>query len=346
MRCPDIQADEGGDMTISLKPLGQRRVSADQVADELRAKLKDIPGTSVTITNPPTLRVGARSRSTYQYTLQGLDFVELQRVSKQLMAALKDDPTFVGVNSDQDEVSPAVHVGIDRERAAALGVTPTQIETALGAAFGGQQISQIYASTDQYQVILELLPQYQVDASGLSRLYLTSTTGAMVPLTAVTDVSRSTMPPTINHCGQIPSITLSFDLAPGKALSDAVTAVKAAGGPARYRQRRLRRHRIRLPAVQLGHGRAAADRDPRGLHRAGHPLRKLHPPLDHPVGPARGGLRRGGRAIPHGYSAHDLRVCGHDHADRDREEERDHDDRLRAAQDARRRLGLAWQRHL
>jgi HAE1 family hydrophobic/amphiphilic exporter-1 len=225
----DIQADEGGDMTISLKPLGQRRLSADQVANELRRKLRDIPGTSVTITNPPTIRVGARgSRSTYQYTLQGLDFAELQKASKQLMAALKDDPTFVGVNSDQDEVSPAVHVAINRERAAALGVTPDQIQTALGAAFGGEQISQIYASTDQYQVILELLPEYQTDPSGLSRVYLTGSAGTMVPLTAVTDISRSTMPPTINHSGQIPSITLSFDLAPGKALSDAVTAVKAA----------------------------------------------------------------------------------------------------------------------
>ncbi|HEY1926545.1 MAG TPA: efflux RND transporter permease subunit [Caulobacteraceae bacterium] len=225
----DVQADEGGDMTISLKPVGERRLTADQVANELRRKLRDIPGTNVTISNPPTIRVGARgSRSTYQYTLQGLDFAELQRASKQLLAALKEDPTFVGVNSDQDEVTPAVHVDINRERAAALGVTPDQIETALGAAFGGEQVSQIYAATDQYQVVLELLPEYQTDASGLSRLYLTSTSGAMVPLSAVTDFSRSTMPPTINHSGQLPSITLSFDLAPGKALSDAVTAVRAA----------------------------------------------------------------------------------------------------------------------
>ncbi|HSZ51689.1 MAG TPA: efflux RND transporter permease subunit [Caulobacteraceae bacterium] len=225
----DVQADEGGDMTISLKPVGARRLTADEVADELRHKLRDIAGTNVTISNPPTIRVGARgSRSTYQYTLQGLDFAELQRASKQLIAALKEDPTFVGVNSDQDEVTPAVHVDINRERAAALGVTPDQIETALGAAFGGEQVSQIYAATDQYQVVLELLPEYQADASGLSRLYLTSNSGSMVPLSAVTDSSRSTMPPTINHSGQLPSITLSFDLAPGKALSDAVTAVKAA----------------------------------------------------------------------------------------------------------------------
>jgi HAE1 family hydrophobic/amphiphilic exporter-1 len=225
----DIQSDEGGSMTITLKPLGKRRLSADEVAHELRQKLQDIPGTSVTISNPPTIRVGARgSRSTYQYTLQGLNLEELQLAAKQLIKALKEDSTFVGLNSDQDEIAPAVHVAIDRERAATLGVTPDQIQTALGAAFGGQQISQIYAATDQYQVILELLPEYQMDASGLSRVYLPSSSGAMVPLTAVTHITRGTMPPTINHQGQIPAITLSFDLAPGKALSDAVTAVKAA----------------------------------------------------------------------------------------------------------------------
>jgi HAE1 family hydrophobic/amphiphilic exporter-1 len=224
-----VQADEGGDMTISLKPPSERGLNADQVASELRGKLQGIPGTSVTINNPPTIRVGARgSRSTYQYTLQGVDLAQVQAGAKLLMQALKGDPTIVGVNSDQDEVAPSVAVTMDREKAAALGITPDQIQAALGAAFGGQQVSQIYASTDQYQVILELLPQYQVDASGLGRLYLTSASGTMVPLTAVTEITRGVMPPTINHQGQIPAITLSFELAPGKALSDAVSAVKAA----------------------------------------------------------------------------------------------------------------------
>ena len=225
----DVQSDESGDMTIALKPLSQRRLSADQVTNELRRKLRDIPGTSITFVNPPTIRIGGRgSRSTYQYTLQGLDLTELQKASVDLVHALQTDPTFVGVNSDQDDVAPSVHVIIDRERAAALGVTPDQIQATLGLAFGGQQVSQIYETTDQYQVILELLPQYQLDASGLSRLYLPGTGGVMVPLTAVTRISRSTMPPTVNHAGQIPAITVSFDLAPGKALSDAVTGVRSA----------------------------------------------------------------------------------------------------------------------
>jgi hydrophobe/amphiphile efflux-1 (HAE1) family protein len=225
----DVQGDEGGDMNIALKPLSQRSLSADHVTTELRRKLRNIPGTSITFNNPPVIRVGGRgARSSYQYTLQGLDLPELQQASQDLVRAMQEDPTFVGVNSDQDMVSPSVRVAIDRSRAATLGVTPDQIQSTMGLAFGGQQVSQIYATTDQYQVILEVLPQYQLDATGLSRLYLPGTGGTMVPLTAVTQISRRTMPPYINHAGQIPAITVSFDLAPGKALSDAVTGVRKA----------------------------------------------------------------------------------------------------------------------
>jgi len=222
-------SDEGGDFQIALKPLSERRLSADEVTRELRKKLSDIPGASYTFVNPPTIQIGGRrSRSTYQYTLQGLDFAELQQAAQQLLQALRQDPTFVGVDSDQDEVAPSVHVTIDRGRAAALGVTPDEIQNTLGLAFGGQQVSQIYASTDQYQVVLELLPQYQLDQTGLSRLYLRGANGAMVPLTAVTEITSSAIPFTINHAGELPAVTISFDLAPGKALSDAVTGVQAA----------------------------------------------------------------------------------------------------------------------
>jgi multidrug efflux pump subunit AcrB len=224
-----VQGDEHGGMDIALKPLSQRDLSADEVAQELRPKLRNIAGTAITLSNPPIIRIGGRfSRSTYQYTLQGLDFTELQQAAEQLTQAMQDDPTFVGVNSDQDRLSPTVKVTIDRARAAALGVTPEDIQATLGLAFGGQQVSQIYATTDQYQVELELLPEYQLDYTGLSRLYLKGTGGAMVPLTAVTQIGRRTMPPSINHSGQIPAITISFDLAKGKALSDAVSGVAAA----------------------------------------------------------------------------------------------------------------------
>src|SRR5712671_308074 len=225
----DVQSDESGELNIALKPLAVRKLSADQVAVELRAKLRGIPGTSITIVNQPIIRVGARgSRSNYQYTLKGIDLKELEDAASRLVRRLQADPTFIGVNSDHDNASQSVQVDIDRNRAASLGITPDKIETALGAAFGGQQISQIYTSVDQYQVVLELLPEYQQDASALSRLYLTGAGGAMVPLTAVTKIRRGTMSLTINHSGQIPSITISFDLAPGKALSDAVAGVEKA----------------------------------------------------------------------------------------------------------------------
>ncbi len=233
-----VQSDESGEMNIALKPFAQRKLSADQIAVELRGKLRNIPGTAITIINQPIIRVGARgARANYQYTLKGLDQKELEAASVRLLRAMQQDPTFVGVNSDHDFASQSVQVEIDRTRAASLGVTPDEIESALGLAFGGEQVSQIYTSIDQYPVMLELLPQYQRDASALERLYLTASvapssslpgSSAMVPLTAVTKVSRGTMPLTINHSGQIPSITISFDLAPGKALSDAVTAMDRA----------------------------------------------------------------------------------------------------------------------
>jgi HAE1 family hydrophobic/amphiphilic exporter-1 len=131
-------------MNIALKPFAERRLSADQIAIELRAKLRNIPGTAVTIVNQPIIRVGARgSRSNYQYTLKGLDQNELEAVSVRLLRAMQQDATFVGVNSDHDFASQSAQIEIDRPRAASLAIIPDQIETTLGAAFGGEQISQI-----------------------------------------------------------------------------------------------------------------------------------------------------------------------------------------------------------
>ena len=163
-----------------------------------------------------------------QYTLQGLDIHLLQNVSTQLVNKLKTVPGFVGVNSDYDRAAPSVEVKIDRDRAAALGVTPAQIESAMGYAFGGQRVSQIYAASDQYQVMLELLPEYQRNPSALRTLYITSSNGNLVPLSAVTHQEISTMPLSVNHSGQVPSVTVSFDLAAGYSLSDAVKGIDKA----------------------------------------------------------------------------------------------------------------------
>ncbi|HET8698579.1 MAG TPA: efflux RND transporter permease subunit, partial [Gammaproteobacteria bacterium] len=219
----------GANVRAMLKPRDQRPLSAEEVARELRDKLDAIPGIKVFVTNPPALRIGGRSaRSSYQYTLQGIDLDELQEVATRLENKLETVPGFVGVNSDFDRAAPSVEVAIDRDRAAALGVAPQLIEAAMGYAFGGQQVSQIYASNDQYQVILELLPELQRDQSSLRSLYLTSSSGKLVPLAAVTETKSSTIPQSVNHSGSLPAITISFDLAEGYSLSDAVRGIEQA----------------------------------------------------------------------------------------------------------------------
>ena len=223
----------GGLNLIVLKPTSVRKLNADQVIRELRPKLNRITGVNVFLTNPPPVRLGARGgRSNYQYTLQGLDLDELAAASTRLMEAMRKNPAFVDVNSDYDSVMPSVHVDIDRDRAAAFGVSVQQIENALGSAFSSNQITQINMPSNQYQVILELLPKYQSKVTSLSQLYITSTSGTLVPLTAVTKISNGTMPISVNHSGQIPAITVSFDMAAGKALSDAVTGIRDASANA------------------------------------------------------------------------------------------------------------------
>ena len=214
---------------IMLKPIDERPLSAENIVRELRGKLGGITGVNVFITNPPSIRIGGRdSRSSYQYTLQGIDLNQLQIVSSALVDKLQTTPGFIGVNSDFDRAAPSLEVGIDRDRAAALGVSAAQIEAAMGYAFGGQQVSQIYASNDQYQVLLELLPEFQRNAAALKTLYITSNTGKLVPLSAVTDAETSTIPISVNHSGSVPAVTISFDLAEGYALSDAVAGIERA----------------------------------------------------------------------------------------------------------------------
>jgi HAE1 family hydrophobic/amphiphilic exporter-1 len=219
----------GANVRAMLKPRDQRSLSAEEVARELRTKLEGIPGVKVFVTNPPALRIGGRSaRSSYQYTLQGIDLDELEEVATRLEDKLQTVPGFVGVNSDFDRAAPSVEVAIDRDAAAALGVAPQLIEAAMGYAFGGQQVSQIYASNDQYQVILELLPELQRDQSSLRSLYLTSSSGKLVPLASVTETKTGTVPQSVNHSGSLPAITISFDVAEGYSLSDAVRGIEQA----------------------------------------------------------------------------------------------------------------------
>jgi HAE1 family hydrophobic/amphiphilic exporter-1 len=216
-----------GTIFMVLKPMSERSLSADQIIQELQPKLTGIPGLNIYMQNPPAIRIGGMTtKSQYQYTLQDLDQQQLQTYALNLKDALAREPGFQAVTTDLDLSAPAVNVTIDRDRSAALGVSPAQIETALGAAFGGEQISTIYTDIDQYWVMLELLPQYQYNSTDLSRLYVLASDGTtLVPLTSVTKQTASTSPLSVNHLSQLPAVTVSFNLAPGMALSDAVSGI-------------------------------------------------------------------------------------------------------------------------
>ena len=217
-----------GFFAITLKPRDQRNASADEVIRRLRPKLNQIPGIRVFMQNPPLIRVGGRlSKAQYQYTLQSLDLDELYRWAAILEEKFATLPGFVDVTSDLAITSPTVVVNINRAKAATLGVTSEQIESALSSAFGSRQISTIYTASNQYPVIIEIDPRHQNDPSSLSRLYLRSSTGQLVSLDAVASITQAVGPLTVNHQGQLPAVTISFNLAIGTALGDAVDSVRA-----------------------------------------------------------------------------------------------------------------------
>ncbi|HEV7475462.1 MAG TPA: efflux RND transporter permease subunit [Pyrinomonadaceae bacterium] len=217
-----------GTIFIVLKPLNQRKLSADQVVEELRPKLSREPGIRAFIQNPPSINIGGRtSRSLYQVTLQGTSSDNLYDNVKQLEIKMREVPSIQDVNSDLQLNTPQINVDIDRKQAAAMGVTVQQIQTALGDAFGVRQISTIYKPTNEYQVILEVKPEYQRDPSALGRLYIHASTGALVPLQAVAKLSNSVGPAQVNHLGQLPAATISFNLKPGISLSQATAEVQA-----------------------------------------------------------------------------------------------------------------------
>ena len=215
-----------GRFGIMLKPRAQRKLSADEIIQELRPKLGGVPGMRVFLQNPPIIRVGGHmTKSLYQYTLQGADIGELYRVAQEVQAQMAALPILQDVTSDVQITSPKVHIEIDRDKASALGITAGQVENALYDAYGSRQVSTIYTPTNQYQVILELDPDYQEDPQALSLLYVRSSKGQLVPLDAVANLSPGIGPLTVNHLGQLPSVTLSFDLRPGASLSDAVSQI-------------------------------------------------------------------------------------------------------------------------
>jgi hydrophobic/amphiphilic exporter-1 (mainly G- bacteria), HAE1 family len=217
-----------GRFNVVLKPRAQRKLSADEVIQALRPKLAAIPGVRSYLTNPPPISVGGRStRSLYQLTLQGTDTDDLFRFASRIEEQARQMPTLTDVSSDLSLKNPTLNVQIDRDKARFLGLHPLAIETALYDAYGSRQVSTIMAPNNQYQVILELLPKYQVDASLLSLLSVRSNTGQLVPLSAMTTLREDVGPLTVNHTGQLPSVTISFNLRPGVSLGQALESLSS-----------------------------------------------------------------------------------------------------------------------
>ena len=220
-------AMNSGRITIALKPYGKRK-PADEVVRELRPKLAKVVGMKAFVQNVPSIRIGALTKSPYQYVIQGANTEQLYQWAPRIEAKLRTLPGIIDVSSDLQIARPQVNVNIDRERAAALGVSPQQIENTLNFAFGSSQVSTIYTATNQYWVILELEPRYQRDPSALGLLYVRSTSGALVPLDSLARLTYSVGPLAVTHLGQLPSVTFSFDLRPEVALSEAIGEVSKA----------------------------------------------------------------------------------------------------------------------
>ncbi|MGH9543571.1 MAG: efflux RND transporter permease subunit [Terriglobales bacterium] len=222
-------AGNTGNVFDHLKPRSQRKYSVDQLIAQLRPKLNQIPGVRVFLQNPPPIRIGGHhTNGEYQVALEGQSTDELYHYAPLLSRRLQQIPILTDVSTDMQLANPQVDVHIDRDKAATLGVTAAQIEDALYTAYGERQISLIYAPDDEYYVITELEPQYQRDPSALQDLYIHSSSGTLVPLGAVTSISQSLGPLTVNHIGQFPAVTLSFNLRLGAALGDAVNAIENA----------------------------------------------------------------------------------------------------------------------
>jgi HAE1 family hydrophobic/amphiphilic exporter-1 len=216
-----------GNLQLRLTPRANRKLTPEQIIEELRPKLNAIPSVRTYLQNPPLVRIGGQqSRSAYQYTLQAQDLPELYKAATDLEKRMKDMPALTDVNSDLLIASPEVLVDIDRDRASSLGVTAEQVEDALYSAYGTRQVSDIYAATNDYWVIMELQPRYQADPSALNMLYVRSSSGKLVSLNAVTKSRTTVAPLTVTHLGQMPSVTISFNLAPNTSLGDATDQVE------------------------------------------------------------------------------------------------------------------------
>ena len=342
MKDPNVQSIVGfaggntaknqGRMFITLKPKGKdRTITADQVIGEMRRKLSAVPGATLFMQSAQDLSIGARqSQAQYQYTLQGEDLDELNSWAPKVLQKLKSLKELRDVNTDQQNRGLDSQVIIDRDTASRLGVSPQDIDNALYDAFGQRQVSTIYRQLNQYHVVMEVAPQYQTSPEALQAVYVRSANGPMIPLSAIAHFGPANVALAVNHQGQFPAATISFNLAPGVSLGArhqgdrcGREANRIAGHHSSRAFRAMRRayQEARCQPAGLDHYRCA-----HGLYRARNPVRELHSSHHHSVDPAVGWFRRASGAADHRQRAE---RDGHDRnhsADWHREEKRDHDD--------------------
>jgi HAE1 family hydrophobic/amphiphilic exporter-1 len=218
-----------GRISVDLRPRTERMRSVDQIIADLRPQVAKVPGVRVFMVNQPPINLGGQQgpRSTYQFTLQDTDTAELYKAAPLMEAKMRELPGIEDVNSDLRLNNPQIQIDMDRDRISSLGLTVNQVETALYNAYGTRQVSQIYAPNNQYQVILGVAPEFQSDPASLSMLYVRSSSGKLVPLNSVAKVTTGAGALSVSHTGQLPSVTISFNLKPGYALGDAVSAIQA-----------------------------------------------------------------------------------------------------------------------
>jgi multidrug efflux pump len=219
-------ATNGGFIYIGLKPLDQRKISSSEVINRLRPKLMSVPGATVFLQAGQDLRIGGRQSSAqYQYTIQSDNLEDLVNWGPTLLQQMRKLPGFTDVNTDQQNSGLQASLLYDRPTASRLGITPQLIDTTLYDSFGQAQVSTMYTSLNQYHVVMEAAPQFWQSPLGLNNVYIRTPSGGEVPLSAVAHYVPTTAPLSVNHQSQFPSVTVSFNLAPGMALSDAAAAI-------------------------------------------------------------------------------------------------------------------------
>ncbi len=327
-----------GRMLINLKPHGERGALQD-IMDRLRMEASAVPGARLYLQPVQDLTIDAETGPTeYRLALQGSDPDQIATWSDRLTAALQNVPDVANVVSDSTAHGLAVTVDVDRDTASRLGVTAASVDEALYSAFGQRVISTIFTDTNQYRVILEEKPGVVTTPENLDLVNIQTATGQPTPLTAVAAVRERDAPLEINRVGQFPAATIGFDTARGVSLGHAVDAIRATEAsirPADGHHDRVPRRRERVPGVASERALADPRGSPLRLHRARRALRELHPPAHDPIDAAVRGRRRAARAPAHRQRPRRDRHHRHHSPDRHREEERDHDDRLRDRRGAR-----------